>query len=1003
MKIDGEDIKAVADQAQSAGHTVEPALRAASNVMGEVGRRLVHPMSRKARLVEFKEAVYENGEDWTAAEDGALTVNTSVSGATTIDLPEPVEFIHFGKVFLDRSPLFPCPKVDDTAATLVPPTDVTAGSDIPAHGLMYRGALHRETVLLGGFIRAQMDALIAEEKSKGVIGVLAQVIADLTGSAGGTQDKANAVDLNPHLKKVIEAGKKVNRPRVDYPTLHEAGIMLHTARRAYHEYLVTELEKRTKPISETKSPGGGILNDQVAPINEALQAGHDWFGGHHDPNKPAEHDAVPKLTALVPPGVQDFLSLVQKISFKAWDVCAALNLEYSIRLEPLIEEQCRQISITSIKSKVLPIYPVWFLQPQAEYTLPADVEQRIFDRVDNPITKDMLPKPLGALTKKLNELADVVTDPVKKALQDYDAKVGIDKTLDFLSRPDHYTPGRPFLDDIFLIPPDADAPEVPDATKRARVGWSGGLGQMAVDSLKGALGLKNLPGFLEWIISKVSTVCAEFIRAVYCRLLTMKDSDEVTEAEMHEAAERHLVGNIIESILGGLKFTDKLRMMTLDIPIAEVAISTDALIGRAKEFAAVKMEQFVAPVIKFAMRDLYGMIFAYRKTAIENRALTMEVHLAQLPTVFSRLFRNVFFPLWDKVLERAIEAVSASLMPRVLEAGHALLKAREQVEQVRGKIVQGLAALETLPAALPDVAFNLKDAKGSIKKIKSDWNPIVKNAKDAWDKAEIDESAGSGPLEHDELEQAFPLQQRILKCEAMAVTPRHLRLVAPELKWKGPEVRRYGTLEQGAEGDKPDTETPNGPRQPNGTTPGGHTPNGHTPNGHTPGHAPSGHTPNGHTPNGPPNHPPHNPPSHSHPIQSHDVGGIPISPSFPMGNYPLHSSPTPPLNTPHGGYQFMSAEASGDYDTPSQLHQLPSQQQHFMKAEPGFGFSDPPTADLPPGALENAAARPEQTQELEFSSELHELANLHDVESTVDIAHVGPSALPPFLGPKNKA
>jgi hypothetical protein len=70
-----------------------------------------------------------------------------------------------------------------------------------------------------------------------------------------------------------------------------------------------------------------------------------------------------------------------------------------------------------------------------------------------------------------------------------------------------------------------------------------------------------------------------------------------------------------------------LRKITLDIPIAEVAISTDALIGRAKEFAAVKMEQFVAPVIKFAMRDLYGMIFAYRKTAITNKALTMEVHL----------------------------------------------------------------------------------------------------------------------------------------------------------------------------------------------------------------------------------------------------------------------------------------------------------------------------------------------------------------------------------------
>jgi hypothetical protein len=115
LKIDGEDIKKVADHAEGAGRTVEPALRGVSNVLGEVGRRLTKPMTRKARLVEFKEAEYANADDWTAAEDGALTVNASVSGGTTIDLPEPIELIHYGRVYLDRSPLYPVPKVDDTA------------------------------------------------------------------------------------------------------------------------------------------------------------------------------------------------------------------------------------------------------------------------------------------------------------------------------------------------------------------------------------------------------------------------------------------------------------------------------------------------------------------------------------------------------------------------------------------------------------------------------------------------------------------------------------------------------------------------------------------------------------------------------------------------------------------------------------------------------------------------------------------------------------------------
>ncbi len=967
MKIEGEDIRKVADHAQGAGRTVEPMLRGASNVLGEVGHRLVHPMSRKARLVEFKEADYQNGEDWTAAEDGALTVNASVSGGTTIDLPEPIEFVHFGRVYRDRSPLFPCPKVDDTARTLIaPPNTPGAGSDIPAHGLMYRAALQRETVLLGGFIRAQMDALIAEEKSKGVIGVLATVLADLTGSGGGTKDKANAIDLNPHLKKVIEAGKKTNRPRVDYPTLHETGIMLHTARRAYREYLVTEAEKRHQPA---KSNGGGILNEQVDEINEGLAAGHSWLGGKHDPNKPAAHDAVPKLTALVPPGVQDFLSVVQKISFKAWDVAAGLNYEYAIRLEPIIENACREMTVSSIRSRALPVFPVWFLEPQPEYQLPADVEQKIFDKIDNPLDKGTLPKPLGFVTEAINKAADIVTDPIKHELNYWDSQVGIDKTLDFLSRPDRYTPGRPFLDDIFLIPTDPDPPDVPDAARRARVGWSGGLGQMAVDVFKSALGVSDMPGFLEFVIAKISTVCAEFIRGVYCRLLTLKDTDHVSEAEILEAAKRHLVGNVIESILGAVSFVDGLRKVTLDIPIAEVAISTDALIGRAKEFAALNLEEFIDPVVKFAMRDLHGMIFAYRATAITNRALTMEVHLAQLPTVFARLFRNMFFPLWDKVLERAMEAVTASLAPRVLDAGRQLLKAREQVENVRGKIVQGLAALDTLPAALPDAAFSFKDPKGSVKKLKNDWNPIIKNAKEAWDSAEVEVTQDLPGLEADELEQAFPLARRLSKTEALPVTGRHLRLVKPALKWKRPQPPAKAGSEQGAAGEKAPSATENG--APGGSAPGAPTMMG--PQQDAPKHYPYG----------------------DYPLQSQ---GTMYAQASQPGYAPYQASYAPQADFSDYGSDY------GGYPPPSSHvayagHAPPSQGMQAAFA-PDFSsaMADPPTADLPPSGDGS-----ETTQQFGVSADLKQLANLDDVEQTVDIDHVSGAQLPPFLGPSKKA
>ncbi|HTJ83633.1 MAG TPA: hypothetical protein VL400_18065 [Polyangiaceae bacterium] len=861
MKIEGETIKKTADQLDHAGKTVEPALHAVDNVLGEVGRRLVHPMSRKARIVEFKEAAFENADDWTAAQDGAVTVHAAVTGGTTVDLSEPVEFIHYGRVYRDRSHLFPCGKVEDIADTLP--------SDANAHGLMYRAALQRESILLGGFIRAQMDALIAEERSKGVIGVLAQVLADLGGSAGGTQDKPNAVDLNPHLKKVIEAGKPINRPKVDYPALHTAGIELHTARKAYREYLVKENEKRHAPAKTPgevgadgkRKPGGGILNDQVPELNKALAAGGDWVG--------AKHDAVPKLTVLVPPGVQDFLSLAQKISFKAWDVCACINYEYAIRLEPIIEDACRRMTEDSVKKRSAPVFPVWNMAAQPEYHLPVDVEKKIFDKVDNPFGD----KPI---LKKLNEWADVVTDPVKDALTKYDQKVGIDKTLDFLSRPDRYTPGRPFLDDIFLIPPDLDPPDVPDAAKRARVGWSGGLGQMAVDSATAALGMDHMPEFFAWTIGKISTVCAEFIRGVYCKILVLPETAQVTEAEILESAKRHLVGNLIESILGGIDFVQKLRNEKLDIPIAEVAFSVDAIIGRAKEFAAQKLDEFLDPIVKFAMRDLHQMIFAYRKTAIDNRALTMEVHLAQLPTVFSRLFRNVFFPLWDKVLEKSLEAITSALSPRIMEAGKSILKARAQVEEVRGKIVQGLAALESLPKTLPDVGFDIKHPKDSVQKIKNDWNPIAKNAKKAWDDAEIEVTQDLPALEHDELEQAFPVKQRLSRIEVAAITPEHLKIVAPQLKWRRRDGKLAAYVDDPSKKKAP-SEVKNGTASPKTT-----------------------------------------------PALAPHTESAPASQHYPMGDYPI-STPQPGLPTSqpmYAQYQTQSQEQTQELHVSPDLHEL---------------------------------------------------------------------------------
>ena len=130
----------------------------------------------------------------------------------------------------------------------------------------------------------------------------------------------------------------------------------------------------------------------------------------------------------------------------------------------------------------------------------------------------------------------------------------------------------------------------------------------------------------------------------------------------------------------------------------------------------MKLEEYIDPVIKFAMRDLHGMIFAYRQTAITNKALTMEVHLAQLPTVFARMFRNVFFPLWDMVLERTIEAVRASSRPRA-EVGKQLSRHARSAKRCAARSCKAWPRRHAA-AALPDAGFNFKDRR-AVKKLRA--------------------------------------------------------------------------------------------------------------------------------------------------------------------------------------------------------------------------------------------------------------------------------------------
>lgn len=150
------------------------------------------------------------------------------------------------------------------------------------------------------------------------------------------------------------------------------------------------------------------------------------------------------------------------------------------------------------------------------------------------------------------------------------------------------------------------------------------------------------------------------------------------------------------------------------------------------------------------------------------------------------------------------------------------------------------------------------------------------------------------------------------------------------------------------------------------------------------------------------------------------IGGltslIAIPLDYPYGDYPLQSQGTMYAQASQPGYAPYQASYApqadfsdygsdyGGYPPPSSHvayagHAPPSQGMQAAFA-PDFSsaMADPPTADLPPSGDGS-----ETTQQFGVSADLKQLANLDDVEQTVDIDHVSGAQLPPFLGPSKKA
>ncbi len=675
---------------------------------------------------------YTNGEDLGAPAGKRAAHDVAVgTGGNVLALADTVEFIHYGTVYHDDASRFPAAKMNDTRK-------LDLSKERGAHGIMFRAALHRETILLGSFIRAQMAALVAEEQMMGSVGTIAAFASELFGAAGGFGDRPTAFDFAPYLEKVRPIGAALNVEAVDYTVIHKAGVDLHEARASYRKFLAGYVDKR---LGKKQAPAGstGIL------------------------------DSVPLLSGIIPDVFKNVLTVAQNVAFKVFDIHAAFVAEISLRMEPAIERACREMSVYAIRERSSPMFDVWRLPPH-----PAPKE-----------TKDVVDKHdvLGKVSKLPGFAKDIIGDVVPDlggAIDDVN-KAGkkVQEALDFLSRPGGYTKGRPYLDMAFMIDPDF-APDRPDW---ASLKLADALGQTAVASVERVLGF-SMPKPIGVVVAKITALAAEFLRAIYGKLITLADDDNPTEQEFHTAARDHLVHQVIEALIGMIPDVDKVR--SLKRTVQGFTINVEALIGRAKEFIAREIGGALDGIIGWCTRDLHGMLMGVRATAKEASALTMEVYLGLLPALFARMFRNIFFPVWDLLLHQGMKALSDAIGFDNDEALRMIRMARRQVQIVQSTMEKASKLLEGGIHLL-----------GKDPQVKGD-REIIKSMLDLPKLGEADAIA-------DPLAAWFPLPSRKAEVSAARVTDEHFTAVEPDLKWK--EENPDETIKAAPkDGEKPEAE-----------------------------------------------------------------------------------------------------------------------------------------------------------------------------------------------------
>lgn len=658
-------------------------------------QKLLAGPERAAIDIEKKKAIYTKGVDLSTptGADAVIPAKpvdaraTDEAAKSTLKSGKKIEFINFGYVHLDAANAFHADvEVNDTE-TLEPKI-------VPGRAPYYRAGVEREAVLLAGIARSVEIALNEKEQKEGGLGDLMTAAADLLGGAGGTATSATAADMKPFNEKVKKAFDAINKTEIKYSELHDAGMKLHEVRENLNEYLKEQIKKKKDGAPEPK----GILSD------------------------------LPLVGELPLPGeIGQIVSTFRKVGGKIYDVRNAMIFGLTLAMQPAMEKACREITLDAIRGRVTPIYPVWFIQPPP----PAEAGQApLADFQTGDVVGGDLKK-IGFLDKINTGLKDAVSS-VNSGINDATKKPM--EIIEFLSKKVEPAPGHKYLDMAFqagvLAPAPAqagaangqaaEAPAVPVVL----FGGSEKLAEIAVASFYHAI-TDEMPGFMtgfvEDLLGYVFAVCVEFLRSVYRVLTSLPKDATISPDELAAAGSTHLLTHLVDFAISKLGLDEIIKKLTVTIPPAPFNVpginwpqgdlSAAPIAEHLKNLLIEKISPYLEPVVNYAMAGLADRLNATRVWA-GGSALTMEAHLAQLPTELALMFTNLFKPLWDFITDTLMEIISDVIGKALGPAAEVLGVAGDALGTASGFIADAQKKAQQAQA----FAKNVEDKAGALMK-----------------------------------------------------------------------------------------------------------------------------------------------------------------------------------------------------------------------------------------------------------------------------------------------